>query len=89
MATIRNGNKSVLLVVDVQVGVVRNAWNTPRIIQNIVTAVEKARADDIPVIWVQHTDDELLIDSPDWQLVLELLPAEGEIQINKNFNSGV
>ncbi len=87
MATIRDGSKSVLLVVDVQVGVVRNAWDTPRIILNIVTAVEKARANDIPVIWVQHADDELLIDSPDWQLVPELLPAKGEVQIQKNFNS--
>jgi nicotinamidase-related amidase len=87
MAVIREGNKGVLLVVDVQVGVMRNAWEASRIIKNISTAVEKARELDIPVIWVQHSDDELVYDSPDWHLVPELSPAEGEIQIQKHFNS--
>jgi nicotinamidase-related amidase len=87
MATIREGNKSVLLVVDAQVGVLRSAWEAPQIIKNIVLAVEKARSQSIPVIWVQHSDSELIHGSPDWQLVPELVPAEGEIRINKNFNS--
>jgi nicotinamidase-related amidase len=87
MATIREGNKTVLLVVDVQVGVVRSAWDAPRIIKNIVTAVEKARSQGIPVIWVQHSDNELAYGSPDWQLAPELIPAEGETRIYKHFNS--
>ncbi len=32
MAIIREGNKAVLLVVDVQVGVMRTSWDSPRII---------------------------------------------------------
>ncbi len=87
MAVIRGGSKAVLLVVDVQVGVMRNAWDAPRIIQNIITAVEKARSQNVPVIWIQHSDRELVYNSPDWQLVPELLPAKGEIQIHKQFNS--
>jgi nicotinamidase-related amidase len=87
MATIREGNKAVLLVVDVQVGVMRTAWDAPRVIKNIIIAVEKARSQGIPVIWVQHSDNELVYGSPDWQLVSELSPAEGEIQIYKQFNS--
>ncbi len=43
MAVIRRGNKAVLLVVDVRVGVMRNAWDANRIIKNIGVAVEKAR----------------------------------------------
>jgi nicotinamidase-related amidase len=87
MATIREGNKAVLLVVDVQVGVMRTAWDAPRVIKNIIIAVEKARSQGIPVIWVQHSDNELVYGSPDWQLVSELSPAEGEMQIYKQFNS--
>ena len=87
MAIIREGNKGVLLVVDVQVGVMQNAWDAPRIIKNIGIAVEKARGRGVPVIWVQHSDDELVYDSPDWQLVPELSPAEGEMRIDKQFNS--
>jgi nicotinamidase-related amidase len=78
MASIREGTKTALLVVDVQVGVMRTAWDTPRIIDNIRSAVEKARQREIPVIWVQHEDEELVHDSSDWQIVPELVPAEGE-----------
>lgn len=87
MATIREGTKTALLVVDVQVGVMRSAWEAPRIITNILSAVEKARHQGIPVIWVQHEDDELVHGSPEWQIVPELVPAESELLIYKHFNS--
>lgn len=87
MAVVREGNKEVLLVVDVQVGVMRNTWDAQRIIKNIGVVVEKARERGVPVIWVQHADDELVYDSPDWHIVPNLLPAEGEIRIYKQFNS--
>ena len=87
MATIRKGNKKILLVVDAQVGVLRNAWNAKEIIKNIGIAVEKAHKQNIPVIWVQHSDDELLYDSPDWQIVPELLPRTEEMRVYKQFNS--
>jgi nicotinamidase-related amidase len=87
MATIREGNKAVLLVVDVQVGVMQNVWDAQRIIKNIGIAVEKARTQGAPVIWVQHSDDELVNGSPDWQLVPGLSPAEGEMRLDKHFNS--
>ena len=87
MAKIREGNKSALLVVDAQVGVLRNLWDTPRIIKNIGVTVAKARSQGVPVIWVQHSDDELVYDSSDWKLVPELVPMNGEIRIHKRFNS--
>jgi nicotinamidase-related amidase len=75
MATVRKGNKSVLLVVDVQVGVMSEAWDAPRIINNVSRVVERARAQSVPVIWVQHSDKEdLPHGSPKWQWVPELAP---------------
>lgn len=87
MAVIREGNKGVLLVVDVQVGVMRNVWDADRIIRNIGIAVEKARESGVPVIWVQHSDEELVYGSSDWQLMPELSPAKGELLVHKQFNS--
>jgi nicotinamidase-related amidase len=87
MALNREGNQAVLLIVDVQVGVVQNAWDAPRIIKNIAVALEKARNQGVPVIWVQHSDDELVYGSPEWQLPPELVPADGEVRIDKHFNS--
>jgi hypothetical protein len=52
MATVREGNKAVLLVVDVQLGVMSESW---------------ARAHSVPVIWVQHSDKDLAYASPQWQ----------------------
>ena len=87
MATVREGNRPVLLVVDVQVGVVNNAWDAPRIIKNVSRAVERARAEGVPVIWVQHADENLVKGSPQWRWVPELVPAGGERLIHKEFNS--
>ena len=87
MATVREGNKAVLLVVDVQAGVVKDAWDAPRIVKNVSRAVERARAQGVPVIWVQHADDDLVYGSPEWQWAPELVPAEGEPLIHKGFNS--
>jgi nicotinamidase-related amidase len=87
MASIREGNKPVLLVVDVQVGVVKGAWESERIVGNVALAVERARAQGAPVIWVQHADEDLVHGSPEWQWAPELVPASGEPLIHKNFNS--
>ncbi len=87
MATIRESNKQALVVVDVQVGVVKEAHDAPRIVKNVARAVERARAEGVPVIWVQHSDEGLIYGSPDWQWVPELIPAEGEPLVHKHFNS--
>ncbi|GAA5531092.1 isochorismatase family protein [Herpetosiphon gulosus] len=75
------------MVVDAQVGVINDAWDASRIIGNIARAVERARAENIPVLWVQHADAELPTDSPQWQWVPELVPTAGEPRIHKQFNS--
>ena len=87
MATVRKGNKPVLLVVDVQVGVMNESWDAPRIVKNVSRAVERARAQSVPVIWVQHSDKDLLQGSPEWRWVPELERAEGEPLVHKRFNS--
>jgi nicotinamidase-related amidase len=87
MATIREGNKPVLMVVDVQVGVMNEAWDAPRIVGNIARVVARARAEGVPVIWVQHGDEDLPKGTPQWQWVPELVPAEHEPLIHKRFNS--
>jgi nicotinamidase-related amidase len=87
MATVREGNKGVLLVVDVQVGVMRESWDSPRIVKNVARAVDRARAHGVPVMWVQHTNEDLVYGSAEWEWVPELKLAEGESLIHKRFNS--
>ena len=87
MAIVRPGNKSVLLVVDVQVDVMSNGWEAARVIANVATAVERARAGGVPVLWVQHEDENMPFDSPGWQWVRELVPAAGEVRVFKKYTS--
>lgn len=87
MSTVRPGNQPVLLVVDVQAGVMPGCWNTARVIGNVARTVSGARERGVPVIWVQHDDAEMPRDSAAWQLVPELVPAQGEARVYKQFPS--
>jgi nicotinamidase-related amidase len=87
MASIREGNKSALLIVDMQVDVMDEACEETRIITNAAHAVEKAREKGIPVIWIQHTNKEMVHGSPGWQLAPGLTPLPGEVRLDKQFNS--
>jgi nicotinamidase-related amidase len=79
--------QSALLVIDVQVGVVQDAHLRDEKIANIAKAVDKARAQSIPVIWVRHSEEELSIGSDIWQIVPELVPLVGEPIVEKLFRS--
>ncbi|MBN1174760.1 MAG: isochorismatase family protein [Micromonosporaceae bacterium] len=47
--------------------------------------VTRARAEGVPVIWVQHFDDDLPQGSDGWQYVPELVRKEGEPLIHKHY----
>ena len=79
--------RSALLVIDVQNGVVDNAFARESVIANINQAIKKAREKSIPVIWIQHSDEELVIDGHAWQIVQELVPHAGDIKIRKIFRN--
>lgn len=87
MATVRSSNKSVLLVVDVQQGVLQNAWQSQRVLANINSLITEARTAQVPVIWVQHTDAELTKGSELWQWAGSLQPLANEPVLQKQYNS--
>ncbi|MGB8651611.1 MAG: isochorismatase family protein, partial [Mycobacteriales bacterium] len=72
MTTLENRPGTALLVIDVQVGVVAEALDRDGVVANIARLVDKARTAGTPVVWVQHTSDELPSGSPQWQYVPEL-----------------
>ncbi|MEI6649651.1 MAG: cysteine hydrolase family protein [Actinomycetes bacterium] len=87
MSTFDNRGKTGLLVIDVQNGVVERALNRDKVISNINLLVDKARASKTPVIWVQHSDDGLILESEEWHIVPELHPADSEPIVRKNYRS--
>lgn len=86
MTTLANRPNTALLVVDVQNDVVGQAHDRDRVVGNIATLVDKARAAGTPVVWVQHSDPQnLLRDSDPWRIVPELVPADDEALIHKRY----
>ena len=76
-----------LIVIDVQNGVVDYSKNRNEVVGKIVSLVDQAREKKIDVIWVQHSEDDMPIDSDYWQIVPELKPTSTEKIIHKLWRS--
>ncbi len=85
MTTLDGRPNTALLVIDVQNGVVRDAYDRDAVVANIATLVDKARAAGAEVVWVQHSGDNLPRDSADWQYVPELDRRDTEPLVHKRY----
>lgn len=85
MTTLTDRPRSALVVIDVQTGVVADAHDRDAVVGRIATLVERARAESVPVVWVQHSSDELVRGEPAWEIVPELAPAGGEPVVHKAY----
>ena len=85
MTTLENRPNTALLVVDVQTGVVESATERDAVVANVGSLVEKARAEQVPVVWVQHGDEHLVKGSEEWKIVAELSPEDAEPLVEKSY----
>ncbi|MEV6306606.1 cysteine hydrolase family protein [Actinoplanes sp. NPDC051861] len=86
MTTLPDRPHTALLVIDVQNGVVAGAPRRDDVIANINALVDKARTEDVPVVWVQHSDDGgLARDTEAWQYVPELARRDDEPLVHKRY----
>jgi nicotinamidase-related amidase len=85
MTTLENRPNTALLVVDVQNGVVAGAPRRDEVVANVGSLVEKARREQVPVVWVQHSDDGLARGSDDWRIVPELDRDDAEPLVEKSY----
>ena len=85
MTTLKDRPATALVVIDVQNGVVGAAHDRDKVVATIAGLVGKARESGTPVVWVQHSDNDMPIDSESWQWVPELAPAEGEALVHKKY----
>jgi nicotinamidase-related amidase len=85
MTTLENRPNTALLVIDVQNGVVAGNHERDTVVANVGSLVDKARQQEIPLIWVQHNDDDLVEGNEAWQIVPELAPDESEPVVQKRY----
>ncbi|WP_066365261.1 isochorismatase family protein [Herbidospora mongoliensis] len=83
MTTLPNRPNTALLIIDVQNGVVGDAFRRDEVIANINTLIGKARVEEAPVVWVQHSDDGLKYGSEIWEYVPELIREPSEPLVHK------
>ena len=85
MTTLPDRPNTALVVIDVQNGVVDGAFKRDDVIANIRTLVDRARAEAVPVVWVQHNDEHTPRGSESWQYVPELQRRESEPLVHKSY----
>jgi nicotinamidase-related amidase len=85
MTTLANRPNTALLVIDVQNGVVQGAHERDAVVANVASLVEKARREQVPVVWVQHSNKGLVRGSEEWRIVPELVPGADEPLVEKRY----
>ncbi len=85
MTTLASRPNTALLVVDMQAGVVEGTRQRDAVVANVASLVDKARQEQVPVVWVQHSDEQLARGSDEWRLVPELTPNDAEPLVEKSF----
>ena len=85
MTSLNDRPNTALVVIDMQNDVVANAHQRDDVIANINTLVDKARAEQVPVIWVQDSLDGADHDSQGWHYVPELQRIDSEPLIHKDY----
>jgi nicotinamidase-related amidase len=86
MTTLDNRPNTALVVIDVQNGVVADAWERDAVVANVRSLVDRARRERVPVVWVQHSDEQLARGSDNWQIVPELVPGDAEPLVEKHYD---
>ena len=85
MTTLDHRPHTALLVIDVQNDVVAGAHERDAVVGRIRSLVERARDEQVPVVWVQHSDDDLAHGSDGWRIVPELAPDPAEPLVAKSY----
>ncbi len=76
---------SALLVVDVQRALVDYlpADRKRELLKVVGGLIARARAAGVPVVYVQHSDEELVYGSSGWEIASEIAPMPGDARIYK------
>lgn len=78
--------ETALLIIDVQVGLIEDAYRRDEVLQSIQLLLERARAQGTPVIYVQHEEvpgQQLEANTPAWQIHPAIAPRADETVVRK------
>ena len=79
----RTEARTVLLVIDMQAGVMPGCFDERGVLSRTEALVRRARDEGIPVVWVHH--DPVGVGTPDWELAAPLVRADDEPVVRKSY----
>jgi nicotinamidase-related amidase len=85
MTTLSDRLNTALMVIDVQKGPMAHAHQRDAVVANISTLVDKAGDEGVPIVLVQHFDENLEKGSDAWEYVSEPARHESEPLVHKSF----
>lgn len=85
MTTLANRPNTALIIIDLQNGVIADAYRRQEVLRAVNTLLDRARGANVPVVWVRHNDEELELGSNAWQIVDELSPRPTEPIVEKSY----
>ena len=83
MSIFPSRGKTALVVIDMQNGVLEGVIHRELVLTNINTLFSRARIAGNPVIWVQHSNEEMPLGSEGWKYAAELSPLASEPLVHK------
>ena len=85
MTSLADRPNTALVVIDMQRGGVADAHDVDAVVANINALVDRARTASVPVVWVQHTSDELPTGSERWEYIDALQRHDHEPLVHKAY----
>ena len=89
METAQGTQQTALLVIDVQNAVIADGYDRDGVLERIALTIDKARTQQVPVIYIQHSEDfdgsDMQRGSEGWQIHNRVKPLEGEVIIGKEY----
>lgn len=76
---------TALLVIDVQQGNTAEGWDRDAVVGRIAGLIDRARADGVPVIWIQHEAGPFVPGSATWQILEQVRPGDGDTVLGKRY----
>lgn len=82
------GNSTALLIIDVQEAMFSypdlKLHDEEGVMERIISLLHKARLAGVPIVYVQHTDDEEYTKGlPTWEISHRITPQDGEVIVEK------
>jgi nicotinamidase-related amidase len=85
VTTLPDRPATALLVIDLQQGVVGEAFRRDAVVGNIRSLVDRARVEGVPVVWVQNESEETPPGSDAWRFVDGVNPTDDDRIVAKRY----